>query len=164
MLPNFAELLKLNRLHAEPAGASCARTARTLSTRFSLGRLNEVWLRWFPAPAFGYPFHSLPFTHTFFPSFVSCLSVFMSWHVILSLQPLVCTRTHTLNPGLRSPLLQRGWVHRSFLVTWFRFIATTYIWSVLSSFHVVIRLSFLHRQSGGVKTLGVTGILSDVLF
>ena len=31
-----------------------------------LGSSNQVWFRWFPAPPFGYPFHSVPFTHCLF--------------------------------------------------------------------------------------------------
>ena len=57
---------------------------------------------------------------------------------------LACTRTFasTFNPGFRSPRpFQGGLAHRLFLVTWFPSIETTYVRSVLSSFHVLILLS-----------------------
>ena len=66
---------------------------------------NDVSFRWFPAPPFAFPFHSLPFTRTssFHFHFMSfCLHV-PSSHSVPSFarttaRPLACTRATCLQP------------------------------------------------------------------
>ena len=109
----------VRRLHC-PEGEQLAASVTHISNEAGLPRfLNEVWCRW--------------------------------WHLILSLfahtlaQPLPYTRTRTPNPG-RPGCYHEVWLIWLFLVTSLRFIATTYTWSVLSSFHVVISWSCLRAH------------------
>ena len=82
----------------------CTHSTYILTRQGFLGLGDEVWFHRFPSPAFGFPFHPLPFTHLFFSSFLSCLSSLhvLSSHPFLSFAytsvlALGCTRTSTVH-------------------------------------------------------------------
>ena len=100
-----------------------------------------------------FPSHTLSFLFLFFHVFMaSCfvVSSFFSFaHALV--RSLVRTRAGTRNPGLRSPRLFLGGLARlvvpGHLAPFYRRIAATYTYtlSVLSSCHVLIRLSSCAR-------------------
>ena len=96
-------------------------------------------------PLHVFPLSSVPLYTHYLSFFVSCLSVFMSWHPILSLS-LSRARTSVVPGHLAS------------------FISTAYTRSVLSSFHILICLFVLRLflweacclAGGGDRVCGIT--------